>query len=176
MATRSSSAVGDVIWIAPAKIVHKIAPVTGLNGNISGEWDIRRRYRFAETIKFRSIVQRYTEGRAWEDTDLFTDAYARRMKQDGHIGGIRSLPELARQYAERFDTMIESMKRDGFRLKSPKGKPYALPSFLIGRDGEVMIGNQGNHRLAIAQLIGLDAIAGKVVCKHSSPTSRLSRR
>jgi hypothetical protein len=41
-----------------------------------------------------------------------------------------------------------------------------LPKLLIGRDGEVFIGNQGNHRLAMAQVLGLPRIAGEVICRH----------
>jgi hypothetical protein len=30
----------------------------------------------------------------------------------------------------------------------------------------VFIGNQGNHRLAMAQVLGLEQIAGRIVCRH----------
>jgi hypothetical protein len=46
-----------------------------------------------------------------------------------------------------------------------------LPKLLIGRDGEVFIGNQGNHRLAMAQVLGLPRIAGEVICRWE-PTDR----
>jgi hypothetical protein len=57
------------------------------------------------------------------------------------------------------------MRRNGF---NPDAGP--LPTFLIGRTGQVFIGNQGNHRLAMAQLLSLTEIAGKVICRH--PRSR----
>jgi hypothetical protein len=56
--------------------------------------------------------------------------------------------------------MFADLKRNGFRDNGP------LPKLLIGRGGEVFIGNQGNHRLAMAQVIGLPRIAGEVICRH----------
>jgi hypothetical protein len=56
--------------------------------------------------------------------------------------------------------MFADLKRKGFRDNGP------LPKLLIGRDGEVFIGNQGNHRLAMAQVLGILRIAGEVICRH----------
>jgi hypothetical protein len=30
----------------------------------------------------------------------------------------------------------------------------------------VFIGNQGNHRLAMAHVLGLEKFAGEVICRH----------
>jgi hypothetical protein len=67
---------------------------------------------------------------------------------------------LLEQYKTRVDGLFADLKRNGFR----EGHP--LPNLLIGRDGEVFIGNQGNHRLAMAQVLGLPRIAGEVICRH----------
>jgi hypothetical protein len=52
------------------------------------------------------------------------------------------------------------MKRDGFQSKQSR-----LPRLLVGRDGEVFIGNQGNHRLAMAVVLDIK-IAGEILCRH----------
>jgi hypothetical protein len=77
---------------------------------------------------------------------------------------------LLAQYYGRVDGMFDDLKRNGFR----EGHP--LPKLLIGRDGEVFIGNQGNHRLAMAQVLGLPRIAGEVICRHSLIGRGLSSR
>jgi hypothetical protein len=159
----------EPLWVAPERITFKISPHHDLSGFEGGDWDLTRRHVFRDTAKYRAITEHYRDGRPWLETDLFRDAYARRLKRDGHVGRSRSLDELAADYDRRFDAMVEEMKRDGFRLASPTGKPHSLPVFLLGRD-EVFIGNQGNHRLAIAQVLGLDRIAGKVICCHASST------
>lgn len=157
-------------WLDPAAIEFRISPSALLVGEVAGDWDIDCRRPFAETAKYRSMVQHFVDGLPWEETVLFVDSYARRMKKDGHIGGKRTMAEVARHYRERFDPMAEAFRREGFRTAAPNGKPYPLPTLLIGRCREVFIGNQGNHRLALAKVLGLDKIAGRIVCRH--PLSR----
>lgn len=157
----------DTLWLNPASVEFRISPSADLNGIVGGDWDIVRRRPFVETAKYRSMVQHFVEGLPWEQTDLFTDAYTRRMAKDGHIGGIRTMDGLAIHYRKRFDPMFDVLKREGFSLADAKGKPHPLPTILIGRSGELFIGNQGNHRMAMAKVIGLDRIAGRIVCRHS---------
>lgn len=153
-------------WLDPAAIEFRISPSADLSGTVAGDWDIERRRYFTETAKFRSMCQRFNEGADWQETVLFTDSYARRMAKDGHIGKHRTIEAVAAHYRARFDPMFDEMKRDGFKLTDARGKPFPLPTLLIGRAGEVFIGNNGNHRLALAKVIGLDRIAGRIVCRH----------
>lgn len=74
------------------------------------------------------------------------------------------MKELLDQYEGRVDDMFRKMQRDGFIYQNGRRNP--LPKLLIGRGGEIFIGNQGNHRLAMAQVIGLKEIAGEVICRH----------
>lgn len=160
-------AASESFWVAPEAIEYKITPFLDLGPVEAGEWDLERRKPFKATAKCRAIVQRFTEGRDWIETDLFADVYARRLAKDGRIGSCRSLSELAAEYERRIDKLYASMKRDGFRTEI-EGRKLTLPVFLIGRGGEVFIGNQGNHRLAIAQVLGLEKIAGRIVCRYKS--------
>lgn len=147
------------IWIDPKDIRFKISPVHDLKRIKAGDWDIERRHPIEGSAKFRSIVERYTEGKAWEDTDLFRDLYARRFADGGEIRGEATAQGLLVQYYDRVDSMFADMKANGFRTDVP------LPSLFIGRTGEVFIGNQGNHRFAMAFVLGIK-IAGKIICRH----------
>jgi hypothetical protein len=161
---RLSSA--DVIRIDPAEIRFLISPINDLHGIAEGDWDIERRYPVGETVKHRSIAEHFRDGKPWAETELFTDIYRRRLKT-GHVRGCHTFEDLVRQYETRVDDLAKSLRKDGFKTHGPNGKEYPLPGFYIGRDGDVFIGNQGNHRLAIAQVFGLKEIVGKVVCRHS---------
>lgn len=158
-----------IIWADPNKIIWKITPFLDLPPEKGGDWDISRRKRFHGTAKYRAIEQRFLHGADWLETDLFVDVYTRRLERDGRVGRCKSLAELAGDYDRRFGGLYQSMKRDGFRTEK-NGRPITLPAFLVGRDGEVFIGNQGNHRLAIAQVLGLEMIAGRIVCRHKNWT------
>jgi hypothetical protein len=78
------------------------------------------------------------------------------------VRGEGTFEGLVKQYYTRVDGLFDDMKANGFTI----GPKTPLPVLLIGRDGEVFIGNQGNHRLAIAQVLGLEKFAGKVLCRH----------
>lgn len=167
MATRSSSE----FWIDPRAIRFKISPIDDLHGVLGGNWDLERRVALEDAVKHRAIGQRYSDGAAWEETDLFRHSYAARFAAGDGVRGCFTMKALLNQYCTRVDEMFTDMKRRGFDAQAGP-----LPTFLIGRGGEVFIGNQGNHRLAMAQVLGLSEIAGRIVCRHSSTPAGPSPR
>lgn len=150
----------SVEWVDPLSIRFKITPDDDLRGRREGDWDVTRRQPLEQAPKHRAIHQRYAQGLPWEETVLFRETYRRRIANEP-IRGCPSLKELLAQYYTRVDGMFADLKRNGFRSDQP------LPKLLIGRGGEVFIGNQGNHRLAMAHVIGLKRFAGEIVCRHS---------
>lgn len=167
-AIRSLSGVGEVVWVEPRDIKYRVSPINDLHGIVGGKWDRERLYLLTETVKYRAIREHFVDARPWEETQLFQDIYARRLKT-GHVRGAYSMKELVAQYNSRVDAMAEGMKRDGFLAHDKRGREHPLPSFYVGRDG-LFIGNQGNHRLAIAQVLNIREIAGRIICRH--PKSR----
>lgn len=149
-----------MIWLDPGVIRFKIIPQADLRGEVAGNWDIERRRPLTESVKYRSVVARFRDGVRWQDTDLFRDTYVRRLAAGESIRGARTLDDLAARYEAQIDPIFAAMKRSGFKVTR------GLPHLLIGRGGETFIGNQGNHRLAMARVLGLDRFAGEVVCRH----------
>jgi hypothetical protein len=152
----------SAVWVDPREIRFKITPHDDLRGRKAGNWDVNRRQPLTDAPKHRSLVQRYVEGRRWEDTELFTRQYRRRFEAGESVRGEWTMRDLLSQYYTRVDGMFADLKKNGFRIQGP------LPKLLIGRDGEVFIGNQGNHRLAMAQVLGLERFAGEILCRHCS--------
>ena len=150
-----------MLWVDAAEIRFKISPHDDLSGIRGGDWDLERRFPLSEALKHVSIRQRYVHGKRWEDTKFF-EAYRRRIRIEP-IRGEATIQGLLAQYYNRVDGMFESLRKS-FRTDCP------LPKFLIGRDGDVFIGNQGNHRLAMAQILGI-RIAGEVLCRHKCLTA-----
>jgi hypothetical protein len=137
-----------------------------LAGTVGGDWDLERAFALDGAIKHRAIAQRYRDGARWEETDLFREAYARRLAAGEPVRGAATMRELLDQYYTRVDGMFDDMKARGFVFRDGRHH-HPLPTLLLGR-GEIFIGNQGNHRLAMAQVLGLDRFAGKVICRHPS--------
>lgn len=164
-----SSAASDWLEIDPLIVRYRVSPISDLIGSVGGDWDLDRRFVLAETVKYRAIRDHFTKGVPWAETELFTDIYRRRLRT-GHVRGETTFDGLVRQYDTRVDGLAKSLKRGGFKTHDERGRVYPLPGLYIGRGGEVFIGNQGNHRLAIAQVLGLAGITGRIVCRH--PLSR----
>lgn len=152
---------GKPYWTDARRIEFKISPCADLKGRVGGDWDLERRFPLVEAAKHRAIEQRYRDGARWEDTDLFARIYARRFAEGGEVRGEATIEGLLAQYYGRVDEMFESLRSEGFRAADP------MPGFLLGRGGEVFIGNQGNHRLAMCRLLGIE-IAGRITCRHLS--------
>lgn len=143
-------------------------------GILTGTYDLKR-IRLEDDVKHRSIWQRYVEGRRWEDTDIFRDQYPRRFAAGGMVRGAATIEDLARQYYDRVDGLFAHMKEHGFRL-TVDGRPVPLPNLHIGHDGELLTGNNGNHRVAMAKIIGLKKIHCRVQSIHASaPSSRMPK-
>jgi hypothetical protein len=156
----------EPFWCDPAAIQFKISPHFDLEGEVGGDWDIERRHALEPNVKHRAIWQRFAEGARWEDTELFRVNYARRFAGQGLVRGEANIEALLAQYYTRVDGLFADLRKSGFRT----GPKIPLPVLLIGRGGEIFIGNQGNHRLAMAQVLGLKRFAGRVLCRH--PLSR----
>lgn len=143
-------------------------------GILTGDYD-RKRIPLERDVKHRSIWQRYVEGRRWEDTDIFRDQYPKRFAAGGLVRGTATIEELARQYYDRVDGMFSDMKENGFKL-NVDGRPVPLPNLHIGHDGELLTGNNGNHRVAMAKIIGLKKVYCRVQSVHANaPNKRLPK-
>ena len=151
----------EIFWVDPRVIRFKISPHDDLRGRAGGDWDVERRFPIGGSAKYRAIVERYSKGRLWEETDLFRDLYQRRFDAGENVRGESTMKALLTQYYTRVDGLFADMKRNGFVAKG--NPPIRL---LIGRGGEIFIGNQGNHRLAMAHVLKLERIAGEIICRH----------
>lgn len=150
----------DEIEVPLHLITAKITPDSDLCGIVGGDWDLERRYELKAAIKHRAMYEHFVLGTPWEETDLFRFNYTERLtrepiKRQTSIGG------LVEFYERRVDTLFKSMKQHGYdRTSKPK------PRVMIGRDGEIFLTNQGNHRIAIAKLLDIESVPCGVQCRH----------
>jgi hypothetical protein len=128
-------------------------------------WSSLERVRVSSTEKHRSIVDHFVEGRPWAETPLFRDIYERRIASGETVRGCRTIAALVGQYESRVDALHDHMRAHGYQRVVQGRETIPIPVY-IARDGEILTGNQGNHRLAIAQLLGLDYILVEVIGRH----------
>lgn len=150
----------------------------GLGRIEAGDWDETAR-RLADLSFHEGLVQRFEEGRDWDETRL--PEWAR----DQFEAGERP------RYYEDFDSFVERrcsyvddlydrIAEEGYRPNAEAGhdnpaaedNPYEdayahhlEPVVAIGRSGEVLLA-EGVHRVSIAAIQGIDEIPVQVVCRH----------
>ena len=164
-----------MIRVAPSDITHKLS--VDLDETEAAQWVGKTYMPLAQTIKHRSVFQRYAEGLRWEETDLFTQIYPRRFAEGQVVRGCATLEQLTAHYYARVDAMFADMKAHGFRTQICR-VPTAFP-VVIGPDGAPVIGNQGNHRLAMAKVLKLPSVVvdvrgslSDVQCEYEVVTMR----
>jgi hypothetical protein len=170
MNTRNSRASADpekIVWVKPETLRFKLVGTRefqmGLQGIEPGDWD-HQREEIGQTPKYRSIVQHIVDGVDWEDTELFT-LYAARLNRGEIVRGYTTLGEVKRSYEERINTLRESLTAGGFQLS--KTRVNELPYLYIARDGEMLMGRQGNHRYALARILKSEAMPCVIRVRHT---------
>jgi len=130
------------------------------------DWDLDRR-PIEETAKYISVVQHFRDGRPWEDTPIFR-RYAQRFSRGEEIRGCRSIDDLKEVYRADMNALYQSLSERGFLFhEEHERKRRDLPHVYVGRDGEIIFGSDGNHRLAIARLLELREIPCRVLRRHA---------
>lgn len=157
-----------LLWIDPNEITQSklfppdALPVTGPNavyGCVDGPWD-RATYSFRNHYLYQSIRAHLHHGVDWEDTQIYDHP---KYADD---------PERARNRCRKIERIIESIRSDGYRLQenldhgvdtpySRIGTTKITDEIIVGMDrhGELLHLKNGRHRLAAAQLLGVDRIA-----------------
>jgi hypothetical protein len=158
-----------IIWVRPEDITYKLKYDLDIYfGDIlSGDWDVRRLVELESSEKHRSVYQRYVLGFSWEDTELFRRIYTARLESGERIRGVESVGDLANEYGRKVDGLFSSMKQEGFVIeRDASGRPKTLPHVHIGRNGDIIFGNNGNHRLAIARILKVESVPCWVRSRH----------
>lgn len=163
------------VWVSPAAIRFKLksVPIIALRSNNiqSGDWDLDRR-NIEESAKFHSMMQHFRDGLDWEKTDIFK-RYATRLECGEVIRRCRTIAELKVAYRKDMNELYGSLVRNGFLIhQARKKKRSDLPHVYIARDGEIIFGSEGNHRLAIARLLNIEKIPCRVMGRHADWQAR----
>jgi hypothetical protein len=147
-----------MVRVSPFDVTHKLS--VDLDATEAPQWRGKTYAPLEQTIKHRSMFQRYRDRLPWEQTELFAQIYARRFAEGQQVRGCQTIEALAAQYYDRVDAMFADMKRNGFR-REVDGESTHFP-VVTGPGGVLVIGNNGNHRLAMAKVLNLRTVYVKV--------------
>ena len=165
-----------IIEIDPDRLTHSllesIPPYPQLGRVVDGQWD-RDAERFADRAVVRAIRQRFDEGLPWRETALF-DAYLDQLERFGNAWGYRSLGDFETRTSE-VDALYQSIREQGYRRQyelEPSLQRDSVAALIseinvdVGPDGELYWRSYGQHRLAIAQLLGIERVPVVVHRRH----------
>lgn len=158
-----------IIWLNPADIQYyiKIKDPKKLKkclGTIkSGPWDLNVK-SFDNYSKHISLYQHFIDGIPWNHTDKFRNDYLKRINAGKKVRGFSTMQELTEFY-KAIDHLYNDIANEGFFVP---GRFYSPRNFCIyiGRNGELLLGSDGNHRLSIAKILKLKKIPAKVQARH----------
>lgn len=155
-----------VIWVRADDLTAKTVFPWDLyfNDILPGDWDLHLG-NLDVTNKHRSVVQHFRDGVPWESTDIFVNRYRPDFARGTLPRGAGSLQELLRTYETTIEDLYESIRRRGFVLASKDGK-LDIPHVHIARNGRLLFGNDGNHRLAMAKLLNVARVPCLVRARH----------
>lgn len=159
-----------IIWVKVDELnfkVHgEISRSLARNEIRAGDWDLDL-IEIANTAKHRSMIQHFRDGIDWKDTELF-NRYKERLRRGEPIRGRTTIEDLARAYESSIDALFSQIKAKGFLLPRERGRSFNdLPFVHIARDGMIVLGRGGNHRLAIAKLLNISHMPCIVYARHA---------
>lgn len=158
----------------------------GLNWGIGrvrgGGWDADEHcHPLGETSTYRTLVQRFEEGRPWEETPLYERAQDVYDRGD-RLRGYESLEAFRAERCAYLDELFERIDREGFRPNAAAGHDnpaagdnpwedaavhHLEPLVVVDRDGGIHL-TEGFHRVVIAGILGIDAVPVQVLCRHEA--------
>ncbi|MEF8814026.1 MAG: hypothetical protein V5A55_09440 [Halovenus sp.] len=128
-----------------------------------GDWD-RQGEPFAERPVPAAVRQHFVEGVAWERTPLRAHFRAQ-LERFGNAWGHTSMAGYG-TYRDGIEQLYDTIASRGYRSQrelADAGDPGAVPvldeiNADIGRDGRLLWRGYGQHRLAIARVLDVEAV------------------
>jgi hypothetical protein len=169
---------GDALTLRfdPKKITRRVSMYFGVsrllathNFIVGGDWepDAEPLHAHPKFIEMRSLLDSHPDFRACE-------AYAQRVQEmeqgmaRKHRNTYLDSIERIDAYFQHYVCLIYSLRAHGCRSQHEVGGDDAKIGVAIGQSGEVMQFRKGNHRRALAKLLGLERIVVGVRMIHAA--------
>lgn len=171
---------GELIWVDPETVNTFVSSHNrSYTGQvIGGDWDLAAE-PLEEHEKFVACSEHWSEGTPWEETGII-DLIVEEIEQHGSKDGCTTRDEVVARY-QQLDQIFEQVRAEK-RLRTRRElDPDAYREvggiyIHIDRHNLPVFGNGGCHRLAIAQVLGLDIIPAQVGVVHEGALGSWRRR
>lgn len=154
-----------VLYVDPTEISYTIgtefipdtAPIYGV---LDGRWDLHRKH-VSDHHTHRGMKERFVDEKEWDETQYYRKN-VENLRETGKIASrldTQTIP-CFESYLSWLDELYEDIKQDGYNQSS-------IVCLDIARDGEWLI-HHGNHRIAIANILDVDAIPAIIRYRHQN--------
>jgi hypothetical protein len=170
------------IYVNPTEISHHVnrndVP-RGVGHVVDGNWD-QAKTRFDEIDVYESLVDRYVEGKEWNETDLY-DHLLDKPADVVWDRELNSKPDVL-QRLNQIDRLYEQIASSGYlsqeelleiaREETTSVNNDGIHPQLneigvnIGREGDLLWRHRGLHRLSIAKILGIETVPIIVLTRH----------
>lgn len=165
-------------WIEPSRIVFKLDESVMKQIDVGVEpdpdWDQRIQV-FDETMKHTSISLHFREMVPWVETPLF-EHYRQRLSEGETVRGQSTFGDLVRLYETRMERLYRELASGGIsKTRIYRSKLQESPWVALDRNRRYLFGSQGNHRLSIAKVLGLESFPVWIVGSYRRPRERINQ-
>lgn len=125
---------------------------------LGGDWDqdVQPFSSPPHAEKVESLIDRFENDKPWEDTSLYKKYTNKFMSHESAISHLQRYDKLFYDMQGRYKTSFEL----------PHSEFMEEICVCIGRDGEVIYGGSGRHRLTLAKILDLNEIPVRVMARH----------
>jgi len=152
----------------------------GLGQIKSGDWDTVEKCTPVENDwVYRGLIQRFEEGRDWQDT-VYVQHAVDKIESGEPAMGYKSITDFKNVRCNYVDDLFETIRTNGYRSNiqgkhdtpelgyknsSMRYKHRLEPLVVINRNGDIYL-RSGFHRFTIARILGIDSIPVNVLGRH----------
>lgn len=171
-----------VLWVDPDTILYDVSnsSIPMRFGKVyDGDWD-QNRMRVANKSVYQTLKSHFKDDIPWCETEYYMQK-RKKLEEGRSIRGCTTVDDLP-DYFSRYDNLYNELKSEGYKsqrtlskespsdtirqnLDAPKPSMNEI-GVCIGRDGDLLLGYRGVHRLSIAKLADVDSVAVQVLVRH----------
>lgn len=154
------------IFINPQNV--KLISETGFSRNYSGkvlggDWDLNSK-PIKSQKKIAIVFEHIETGKSWKQCGAYENMLELMEAHPG-VDGCHNERDVINRY-ERLTDLIQHLKNGGEFYNSSGFRESGGVFVHIGRDGEIIFGGGGCHRMAISQKLGLKKIPAQIGVIH----------
>lgn len=164
---------GQLIFINPSDVKMNCSAFDRLDSGkvLSGDWDLNT-YPINKLEKYVVTKKHFADGLSWEKAGAY-DLMNKLIAKNGKVDNCNSFNDIKQRY-KNLDLFFEYLKNKGqwkTQSKLKNGLNYRENGGVyihIGRNGEIISGNGGIHRLTIAKILEIKEIPAQLGVVHEN--------